>query len=307
MPWGLERWHGGHDLHFLTFSCYRRQPLLASPRRRDLFAKVLETVRRRYQWVVIGYVVMPEHVHLLVSEPALRPLSTAIQALKLGFARRVLAEQRRHGGSPQADLPEQGARRIWQARYYDFNVCTPQKQVEKLRYLRRSRIFQRTANRVLTGCLTPGGKRTAILNQQLALCHATHRIYDNGPFHRTVQDSLCSQPTQIGDPVIVFRKHHEGRFARLQHWLDAWQHRQKARRQNQNVRSDLLQRIQQLFGGLWLTDDANVGCDRQHRLYPKLKKLLMVSHDNVDHRAIPPVQPKGLAQAGDCKVYGPRV
>jgi hypothetical protein len=37
--------------------------------------------------VVIGYVVMPEHVHLLVTEPQRDTLSTAIQALKLGFVR----------------------------------------------------------------------------------------------------------------------------------------------------------------------------------------------------------------------------
>jgi putative transposase len=79
MPWGLERWHGGHDLHFITFSCYGRQPLLSSAHRCELFLKVLEEVRRRYQWVVIGYVVTPEHVHLLVSEPQRRPLATATQ------------------------------------------------------------------------------------------------------------------------------------------------------------------------------------------------------------------------------------
>ena len=60
MPWGLERWHGGHDLHFITFSCYRRQALLSNAHRRELFLKVLEEVRRRYQWVVIGSLVMPE-------------------------------------------------------------------------------------------------------------------------------------------------------------------------------------------------------------------------------------------------------
>ena len=138
MPWGLERWQGGHDLHFLTFSCYRRQPLLGSPRRRDLFVKVLEQVRQRYQWVVIGYVVMPEHVHVLVSEPAGRPLSTAIQALKLGFARRIIAEQRRCHPGLQKDPLEHSTQRIWQTRYYDFNVCTERKRVEKLRYLHRN-------------------------------------------------------------------------------------------------------------------------------------------------------------------------
>ena len=138
MPWGLQRWQGGHDLHFLTFSCYRREPWLASGPRRDLFVKVLEQVRQRYQWVVIGYVVMPEHVHLLVSEPPQRKLSTAIQALKLGFARRVLAEQRRRRRSTPMDLFDHSAERVWQPRYYDFNVCTARKRVEKLRYMHRN-------------------------------------------------------------------------------------------------------------------------------------------------------------------------
>ena len=44
MPSGLERWHGGDDLHFITFSCYRRQLLLGSAERRDLFLQVLEQV-----------------------------------------------------------------------------------------------------------------------------------------------------------------------------------------------------------------------------------------------------------------------
>ena len=139
MPWGLQRWHGGGDLHFITCSCYGRQPLLRTARRRDLFLQVLEQVRQRYRWVVIGYVVMPEHIHLLVSEPQERPLSTAMQALKLGFARRVLAEQsRRRRRSGQVDLFEHSAQHIWQARYYDFNVCTGRKRVEKLRYIHRN-------------------------------------------------------------------------------------------------------------------------------------------------------------------------
>jgi putative transposase len=153
MPSGLERWHGGDDLHFITFSCYHRQPLLGSAERRDLFLRVLEQVRQRYRWVVMGYVVMPEHVHLLVSEPRQGRLATAMQALKLGFARRVLAEQRRRDRCPRPDLLEYRLsypptsrksetwgtrRRVWQARYFDFNVRTTRKRVEKLRYLHRN-------------------------------------------------------------------------------------------------------------------------------------------------------------------------
>src|SRR5208337_2474512 len=76
----------------------------------------------------------PGKVHLLVSEPQQRLLATAIQALKLGFSRRWLAEERRLHQNAEHDKPS----RVWQARYYDFNVCTPAKRVEKLRYMHRN-------------------------------------------------------------------------------------------------------------------------------------------------------------------------
>jgi len=69
----LKRYYGAGDLHFITCSCYRRQPLLGTARRRDLLLTVLEHVRKRYQFVVAGYVVMPEHIHLLISGRARRP------------------------------------------------------------------------------------------------------------------------------------------------------------------------------------------------------------------------------------------
>ena len=68
MPWGLKRYQQSRQLHFVTFSCYRREPLLESPRSRDLFEGALERIRRGYGFYVSGYVVMPEHVHLLISE-----------------------------------------------------------------------------------------------------------------------------------------------------------------------------------------------------------------------------------------------
>jgi len=80
MTEGLHRFYGGSDLHFLTFSCYRRRPLFRNEVYCDLFLKILERVRRGYRLVVLGYVVMPEHVHLLVSEPQRGTLSTAVQA-----------------------------------------------------------------------------------------------------------------------------------------------------------------------------------------------------------------------------------
>ena len=65
----LERRYGLGHLHFITCSCYQRLPFFASERRRDIFLRILRDVRDRYDFALLGYVVMPEHVHLLISEP----------------------------------------------------------------------------------------------------------------------------------------------------------------------------------------------------------------------------------------------
>jgi len=76
------------EFHFLTFSCFRRRDYLVAVGAKDLFEDALERVRKRYLFAVGGYVVMPEHVHLLVSEPKRALLSKAVQALKLSVSRR---------------------------------------------------------------------------------------------------------------------------------------------------------------------------------------------------------------------------
>src|SRR5579859_4127706 len=104
MAEGLHRFYGGRDLHFLTFS------------------REFSGIRLRYRLVVVGYVVMPEHVHLLVSEPQRKTLSTAIQALKLGVVRSLRCadgsavvtppRSRKTGETWGTPLPD----RFWQAR-----------------------------------------------------------------------------------------------------------------------------------------------------------------------------------------------
>ena len=77
---------------------------------------------------------MPDHFHLLLTEPQRLTLSTVMQALKLGFSRRLLSP----GGALQHAALRPGSRRIWQPRFYDFNVWTEHKRIEKLRYMHRN-------------------------------------------------------------------------------------------------------------------------------------------------------------------------
>jgi len=86
MTQGLVRKQQRGDLHFVTFSCYQRLPYLDSPTKRTLFEDALEKMRLRYGFFVVGYVVMPEHVHLLMSEPETGLLADALKAVKLSVA-----------------------------------------------------------------------------------------------------------------------------------------------------------------------------------------------------------------------------
>jgi len=75
-------------------------------------------MRLCFKMRIYGYVVMPEHVHLLVSEPASETLADAMHFLKLSFTKRL-----RHTGS------------FWQKRYYDRNIRDAAEFDEKLGYI----------------------------------------------------------------------------------------------------------------------------------------------------------------------------
>jgi putative transposase len=145
MPAGLRRYYGKGHLHFITFSCYRRLPLLKSVRARDTFVKELGKVRDEMGFHLLGYVVMPEHVHLLMSEPPQGTPSTALQKLKLRVARK-LRKRRKPACAGQMRLPfaETGAplRAFWQARFYDFNVYSKGKKKEKLNYMHANPVIR---------------------------------------------------------------------------------------------------------------------------------------------------------------------
>jgi putative transposase len=152
MPSELKRFQESGQSHFVTFCCYHRRRLLVSADSCRIFESALERVRCSYRLYIYGYVVMPQHVHLLLSEPqpdgfSLNPyggllkadfglrgnpqwlsspqkytLADAPQSLKQGISRRLLGE----------------AEHFWRKRYYDFNVRDHSQFVEKLRYIHRN-------------------------------------------------------------------------------------------------------------------------------------------------------------------------
>src|ERR1017187_7641896 len=151
MPSGLRRFQESGQSHFITFSCYRRQPNFVGAAVYDLFPPCLDDMRRQFDMRIYGYVVMPEHVHLLLSEPDHGTLAETIHYLKLSFAKRLRA--RRVGapgsrvGAPEpalslskgsplrwANLGSENPNPFRQKRYYDRNVRDAREFSVKLRY-----------------------------------------------------------------------------------------------------------------------------------------------------------------------------
>jgi putative transposase len=134
----LKRYYGRGDLHFLTFSCYQRRDFLATDHARDLFVRELKRVQREYAFRLIGFVVMPNHVHLLISEPIKRTLSTVLQMLKQRVAKKM---RERTQITLKRDISEPHA--FWQARFYDFNVYSQDKVTEKLNYMHANPVVRK--------------------------------------------------------------------------------------------------------------------------------------------------------------------
>ena len=134
----LERWYGQGHLHFITCSCYRRLPLLGTQRARDCFLEILSEVRNQYDFALLGYVVMPEHIHLLISEPNVGDPSDVMKALKQRVSCALRRTKRKQTNGQMEFCGDRALARyahFWQRRFYDFNVWSARKQNEKLNYM----------------------------------------------------------------------------------------------------------------------------------------------------------------------------
>jgi REP-associated tyrosine transposase len=122
MPSGLKRFQQAEALHFITFSCFHRLRLLEAPGARETFEAVLEQTRARHQARVYAYVLMPDHVHLLVNEPPGILLAQFLKAVKQITSRKLKGPREK----------------FWQDRYYDSNVSGEQARSEVIRYIHRN-------------------------------------------------------------------------------------------------------------------------------------------------------------------------
>ncbi len=136
-----KRWDIPWDAHCLTFSCFRRRAFLGRDRARTWFLESLDRARASAGFALWAFVLMPEHVHLLVLPHEGARISAILSAVKQPVARRAVAFLKAcnpDGLAAMFDAPPNGRRthRFWQpGGGYDRNMRTARDIHEKLRYI----------------------------------------------------------------------------------------------------------------------------------------------------------------------------
>jgi putative transposase len=131
------------DAHELTFSCYKRQAFLSKDRTRLYFAEAVERAKASHGFDVWAYVIMPEHVHMLVWCPEEQYSTSAILlAIKQSVARRAVGYLRQHNPLGLARLAtgqKHTPYRFWQdGRGYDRNIRVGKALYNCIDYIHRN-------------------------------------------------------------------------------------------------------------------------------------------------------------------------
>jgi len=153
MPSRLKRHDEPNQIHFITFSCFRRLQFFRHDNVKLMFINAMKRVRDRFNIRWIGYVIMPEHVHLLVAPQAkgsgdITPISRFLNAIKGAAghdgkeALRDMWRQNRSLGTRILNAWATGAepKPFWKPRGYDFNVVRDDTLLQKLDYIHKNPI-----------------------------------------------------------------------------------------------------------------------------------------------------------------------
>lgn len=136
----LRRRETGHNPRFLTFSCYHRLQLFGTPRLRNFFVESLREAMCERTFELIAWVIMPEHVHMMVC-PAEGVVWAPIAAgFKTSVGKTIINQWRRKRAAILPRLRDaNGAHHFWQpGGGFDRNVRHHAELEKEIRYIHRN-------------------------------------------------------------------------------------------------------------------------------------------------------------------------
>jgi len=121
----LRHYNNLGTARFITFSSYRRGKYLLESGTPELIILYLKYAGKKYNIKYWAYVIMPEHIHLVMLPPDGTRLGLVIREIKSRMAREYFSSK------PNGI---NGQRIFWQKRFYDHNCRSPVTVIEKINY-----------------------------------------------------------------------------------------------------------------------------------------------------------------------------
>ncbi len=138
----LRHYNNLGTTRFITFSCYHRYKLLNDDKIKQIFIDQLNSIRKEYEIKIYGYVIMPEHVHLVLHPPDNLELGKIIGYLKGLTAKAALdyLRSRKSDVLEKLQIVRESELQVafWQKRCYDHNCRTSQTTREKIEYCHKN-------------------------------------------------------------------------------------------------------------------------------------------------------------------------
>ena len=147
-------YYGQNHAHYLTENVYRRARIFDSDRFKLKFTETLDDLREELGFRIFGYVVMPEHCHLLIWPGELAGPAHIMQKLSERTANFILRALRSNLGHPwcrrmlarfvlPSAVRSHAHHRVWQRGGYDMNIWSRKKLLEKLNYMHNNPVRRR--------------------------------------------------------------------------------------------------------------------------------------------------------------------
>ncbi len=122
MPKFREAVYGKGHFHLIACTCFQKSPKLGEAKHRDVFARLMEELRVKFRFAIIGYVVMPDHFRLLMREPEIDTAANAVETLQARY-------RRRYNSSARSD------EQVWERRCSDTHVVGPEAVAASLAFM----------------------------------------------------------------------------------------------------------------------------------------------------------------------------
>ena len=139
----IKRFNIENRCHFVTTKTFDNAKIFNKEKNVQLFLKVLYEVKEKLNFLLIGFVIMPDHLHLMIVPETRNSISDVMRHIKGRFARLYNQSIWRINSADyetnkifyRAGNSSPPKRKVWQNSFYDHVIRNRKEFLEKLNYI----------------------------------------------------------------------------------------------------------------------------------------------------------------------------